>query len=243
MVLASMLLPALLAAPPELDPRDLLERAANRHYGLQQYRVEVRTSGTAGDRLLPFERVRIAVDESARAFHYELLSGSPAAAVSDGARLWVKGSRGVTEADAEGPDLRGWRQAIETRSGRFAMLGRTDLTAEWVKWETVKRGKARIACGVLRIRPAGAEAGNWSEMLWIAPETGLVWKSVWIERAALPSGGRPASAPVTGEVARSQPMAGWDTIRTREYDWLQTEGDVPPETFAKPAWAARAKGR
>lgn len=43
------------------------------------------------------------------------------------------------------------------------------------------------------------------------------------------------------EGPRIQPMFNLDTIRTREYDWLHTEGDLPAAAFAKPVWAAKAR--
>jgi hypothetical protein len=234
--------PAVAAEPPG-DAQALFEKAVERHYAMRQYRVEVRTSTVSGDRLQPSDRVRITVDEEAQAFHYEGLAGARHQALSDGARLWVRGSRGVTEAPAEGPELRMWRQAIDRNSGRFALLGRSALDAEWVKRETVKRGKARIECGVIRIRPADPLSGNWSEMIWISPETGLIWRSVFIERASPPGPSMAVPPTAQGGGARHQPMMSWDTVRTREYDWLHTEGDLPADAFAKPAWAEKAKQR
>lgn len=222
--------------PPD-RARELFEKAAERHYALRQYGVEVRTSTVTGDRLQPSERVRLTVDEEARAFHVRYLTGGNQEAVSDGALLWVRTRDGVREHDAEAPAARLWRQGIETRSGRFALLGRSALDAEWVKREALKRGKRRIPCGVIRIRPKDPIAGNWTEMLWIEAATGLIWRAVWIERASPPGMGMHVPPAAQGGGPRVQPMMSWDTVRTRDYDWLHAEGELAPGTFARPGWA------
>lgn len=224
---------------PSGNARELLDKAVERHYAMRQYEVVVQTTTVSSDRLSPSLRERITVDEDMRAFHYQNLTDSKHQALSDGDMLWESRSRGVTEGLAEGPALRMWRQAIERSSARFALLGRSALDAEWVKWETVKRGRGRIECGVVRIRPQDPSSGNWTEMLWISPETGLIWRSVFVERSSPPSMSMGVPA---GPVSRNPPMS-LDVVRTREYDWVHTEGDLPSDRFARPPWAAKAKPR
>jgi hypothetical protein len=240
-MLALAALPILAAEPPG-DARALFEKAVERHYALQQYEVEVSVSTVSGDRLSPSARVRMAVDEQARSFRIEWLTGGPSEAVSDGDRTWVRSRRGVSDHPADAPEVRTWRRAIEAHGGRFALLGRAGLEQEWVKWEAVKRGKRRIHCGVIRVRPPDPVYGNWTETLWVEAETGLVWRSVRIDRSAPGAGGAAGPGTVQGGAARNVPM-GWDVVRTEEYNWLRTEGELPADTFAKPAWASRAKSR
>jgi hypothetical protein len=232
---------AALAAPPG-DAEEFLNKAIERHYALRQYQVEVRTSTVSGDRLQPGQRVRITVDEEGRAFRSESLSGDRAEVVSDGEWLWVRTRRRVSEHAAEGPALRSWRRGIDSTSGRFALLGRSAFETEWVKWEEIRRGKRRIACGVIRIRPSDPAQGTWQEMLWVEAVTGLIWRSSLIERGVPGQAGMMGPGP-GGGIARSAPMTGWDRVRTQDFDWLHTEGDLPPEMFAKPAWASGKVGR
>lgn len=233
---------AALAAPPG-DPADLLNKAIERHYALRQYKVEVRTSTISGDRVNPSHKVLITVDEEARAFRSESLSGDRVEVVSDGEWLWARTRRRVSEHPAEGPELRSWRRGIDSSSGRFALLGRSAFDTEWVKWEEIRRDKRRIACGVIRIRPSDPVLGIWTEMFWVEPATGLIWRSVLIERGIPGQSGGMGPGQVSGGVARSAPMPGWDMVRTQDFDWLHTEGDLPPDTFAKPAWASGTTNR
>lgn len=226
---------AALAAPPG-DPADLLTKAIERHYALRQYKVEVRTSTISGDRVNPSHKVLITVDEEARAFRSESRSGDRVEVVSDGEWLWARTRRRVSEHPAEGPELRSWRRGIDSTSGRFALLGRSAFDTEWVKWEEIRRDKRRIACGVIRIRPSDPIQGNWTETLWVEPATGLIWRSVLIERGIPGQSG--GMGRVVGEAARNVPM-GWDRVTTQDFDWLHTEGELPPDTFAKPAWAEK----
>lgn len=242
-ILCPFLLGIAAVAAAQGDPAELLNQAIERHYALRQYRVEVRTSTVSGDRVQPSHRVRITVDEEARAFRSESLSGDRVEVVSDGEWLWVWTRRSVSEHPAEGPALRSWRRGIDSTSGRFALMGRSALDAEWVKWEEIRRDKRRIECGVVRIRPSDPVQGIWTEMLWVEPATGLIWRSVLIERGSPGQTGVMGPGQVRGGVARGAPMASWDRVRTQDFDWLHTEGDLPPETFSKPAWASRAKNR
>ena len=234
--LVLLLHPAIAAAGTPEEARTLLEKAAERHYGLRQYVVEVRASAVSGGRLQPSERVRIVADEEARAFHIRFTGGPRSEAVCDGERLWARGERGVTDRPAEGPELRSWQRVIGMHTGRFALLGRSALDAGWVKREELKPG-ARL----VRIRPEDPAQGNWTEMLWIEPESGLIWRSVYIESSAA-TGMGPVLGPGGREGGpRVQPMFTQDLVRTRDYDWISAGEPPPAGAFARPAWADRAK--
>lgn len=239
--LGLLLHPAIAAAGTPDEARALLEKAALRHYGRRQYAVEACASAVSGGRLQPSQRVRIVADEVARPFHSRFTGGPRPEAVCDGERLWARGERGVTDRPAEGPGLRSWQRVTGMHTGRFALPGRTALGAGWVKQEELKRGARRIRCGVVRIRPEDPAQRNWTEMLWIEPGSGLIWRSVSMESSAA-TGMGPVPGPGGREGGpRIQPMFTRDLARTRDYDWISAGEPPPAGAFDRPAWADRAK--
>jgi hypothetical protein len=66
--------------------------------------------------------------------------------------------------------------------GRFGTLSKILVDASFEGWREVKTRAGRHRCAEIRIRPSTQadppKDAMWKEVLWIDPDTGLVWKSV-----------------------------------------------------------------
>ncbi len=202
---ALVLLAAQAAAPPP-DPSDLLRRTGETYFGLTAYSAALRVAGGQFGRTAAETRVRIDAGED-REVRLELSTGR--AWISDGETLWIwnAGEKEYRELPAAGPDMRWVRGELDKYVGRFAKLVTPPLLVEFVKWEEVKSGGARVRCAVIRL---DSDPGQpvWRETLHIDPATGLVLRSLFSQQR-------------------------WDreTYREINYEWLSTTGPASGVEF------------